>query len=134
MSATWDDPLYLSLRRVLEEAHAQAATGKGKERHAGKNEPFEEQQIVQFGKWQETIDFNVGQAAKKAFEAKRLPYEKARSEILGAINYLAGAVLILDWLNSTASVADSAVSTDVCSKCGNPWNVHAGRLSTECPA
>lgn len=87
---------YASLRSVLARAHAQASSGKGVDRH-GNGKPFEQQLIVTLGQeLQGSTDFNVGQACKKAIEAKRLPVEKAVAELLGAINYLAGAVIILE--------------------------------------
>lgn len=89
-------PDYTELERVLSEAVAQAAAGKGFERHATRGERFEHQQIVQFGRWLGNTGFQVGQACKKALESHRLPREKAKSELLGAINYLAAAVLLVE--------------------------------------
>lgn len=87
-------PGYEALAAVLQDAYNQAASGKGMERHAT-GLPFDEQPM------QKLIDlygpgFALGQAAKKAQEAQRLPYERARAEMLGAINYLAGAVIAAD--------------------------------------
>ena len=93
---------YTALKWVLGLAVEQASAGKGLERHASPGERFEEQQIVKIGLWlgqRGSPDFNLGQAAKKALEAARLPREHAQAEILGAINYLAGAYLILERLN-----------------------------------
>lgn len=90
------DDGYETLREVLARAVEQAARGKGAERHAAKGEPFAEQQIVKFGLWSGNIGFQVGQGAKKALEAQRLPKEKAVAELLGAINYLAAAVIVLE--------------------------------------
>lgn len=84
-------PGYELLAAVLSDAFDQAAHGKGKDRHAD-NLPFERQPM-------QTIaalvggGFLLGQAIKKAQESRRLPYERARAELLGAINYLAGAVI-----------------------------------------
>lgn len=89
------DGNYDALKAVLYRAAEQAESGKGKERHAS-NEPFTQQQICQFGRWLDSIDFQVGQACKKALEAKRLPKAKAVDELLGAINYLAAAVILLE--------------------------------------
>lgn len=88
--------LYGSLRAVLEEAGEQASDGKGKERHAGDGEAFVDQQIVQLSEWMGNTGFNIGQACKKSLESTKLPYPRSRLEILGAINYLAGAVIVLD--------------------------------------
>jgi hypothetical protein len=38
--------------------------------------------------------FEIGQACKKALESARLSPEKAVAELLGAINYLAAAVIL----------------------------------------
>lgn len=88
-------PGYESLARVLDQALEQAQTGKGYERHAD-GHPFEEQQIVRIGEWMGSTAFNIGQACKKAIESSRLPSPRDRAELLGAIVYLVGAILILD--------------------------------------
>lgn len=86
---------YASLADVLRRALAQASTGKGHERHAEVNEPFERQVIADMAR-----RFGVGavmaQAFKKSHEAQRLPRERAVAELLGAINYLAAAVIHLE--------------------------------------
>lgn len=90
-------PGYESLADVLDAALSQAQDGKGLERHAGHGEPFESQQIVQLGEWMgPSTVFAIGQACKKSIESTRLPDDRARSELLGAINYLAAAVLVID--------------------------------------
>jgi len=86
---------YDSLRVVLGLALEQAAAGKGKERHALAGQRFEDQEIVQENARMGTTAFGVGQARKKALESMRLPREAAERELLGAINYLAGAYLAL---------------------------------------
>jgi hypothetical protein len=91
------DP-YAELWRVYGLATRQAESGKGRERHAGKGEKFEDQQIVQLGVWMESAGFEVGQAVKKALESFRLPREGAIAELLGALNYLAAAVLVRERL------------------------------------
>lgn len=85
---------YESLRDVLDRAYAQASEGKGHERHAvGK--PFDQQPMQKlislYG-----VGFALGQAAKKAQESQRLPAGHDVAELLGAINYLAGAVIALE--------------------------------------
>jgi hypothetical protein len=92
------EPEYRLLASVLNDALNQAQNGKGKERHAC-GEPFEQQEIclntraVGFG-------YPLGQARKKAREAKRLletrGKDAAMAECLGAINYLAAAVIVMD--------------------------------------
>lgn len=85
---------YHGLFDVLADALDQAQLGKGAERH-GQDKPFEEQPM------QKLIElhgrgFAYGQAGKKAQESERLAYAAARRELLGAIVYLAGAVISLD--------------------------------------
>ena len=88
---------YESLGLALGEAVAQAARGKGSERHAEKDEPFSSQLIMsipkRLGPGGEC--FCLGQALKKICESRRLPPERARAELLGAINYLAAAWSLL---------------------------------------
>lgn len=90
---------YETLAGVLDDALSQAQSGKGSERHAS-GEPFHDQPIVQLGEWMGNTGFVVGQACKKAIESTRLPHGHARSELLGAINYLAAAVIQLDRANA----------------------------------
>lgn len=85
---------YHGLFDVLADALDQAQLGKGHERHA-QDKPFEEQPM------QKLIElhgrgFAYDQAGKKAQESERLAYEAARRELLGAIVYMAGAVINLD--------------------------------------
>ena len=88
---------YESLGLALGEAVAQASRGKGADRHAGKGEPFSDQLIMsipkRLGPGGEC--FCLGQALKKICESRRLPPERARAELLGAINYLAAAWSLL---------------------------------------
>jgi hypothetical protein len=85
---------YDCLRDVLVRAYDQAAKGKGDERHA-QGAAFEDQPM------QKTIDlygvgFALGQSAKKAQESMRLPKDRAIAELLGGINYLAGAIINME--------------------------------------
>jgi hypothetical protein len=87
--------LYIKLSEVLDMALEQASSGKGKERHASE-ESFEKQQICQIPRWQGSIDFDTGQAIKKCLEVNRLSTNEAKiRELLGAINYIAAAIIIL---------------------------------------
>lgn len=61
------DPNYTSLRSVLDEAYAQAATGKGKERHAG-GQPFEDQPMQVISDMLGSNDGMAYQAIKKIRE------------------------------------------------------------------
>lgn len=88
-------PGYESLARILDSALDDAQNGKGLARHSS-GEPFEDQQIVQFGEWMGNTGFAIGQACKKAIESTRLDPGPAILELLGAINYLAAAVLVIE--------------------------------------
>jgi len=83
---------YKTLKAVLDEALLQASVGKGKERHAVEGVPFEKQ-ISCIIEW-ELPGYASGQAAKKIFEASRLPTDRAIHELLGAINYLVIAIIV----------------------------------------
>jgi hypothetical protein len=87
-------PGYEELAEVLGEAIGQAQHGKGKERHAD-GKPFLRQPMLEIGRMVGP-GYMLGQAMKKAQEAARLPgKDKKIAELLGAINYLAGCVLLL---------------------------------------
>lgn len=89
---------YFELKRVLEMAYNQAAEGKGKERHAN-GEKFEDQPIMTIAKGH-GLGYQTGQAAKKLQEAHTLLKLRGKhaaiQEILGAINYAAAAVLLIE--------------------------------------
>ncbi|HZZ05642.1 hypothetical protein [Paraburkholderia sp.] len=87
-------PGYDSLASVLRRAFDQAAKGKGAERHA-QGAPFEAQPMQTISDLV-GIGFVLGQAMKKAQEAQRLPHDAAVRELLGAINYIAGAVIFME--------------------------------------
>jgi hypothetical protein len=85
---------YRELARILKRAYDQAATGKGHQRHARKNEPWHEQHIIVRGRV-----YRGGclyQADKKAEESLGLDRDAAIRELLGAICYLAAEVYILE--------------------------------------
>lgn len=87
---------YTALRTVLDAAFEQAATGKGKERHAS-DKAFERQPIMEIARMVGP-GYQLGQAMKKSQEAfgmiQRGNSTAARAELLGAINYLAAAYLL----------------------------------------
>lgn len=90
-----EDSSYSSLKRVLYMAYDQASSGKGKERHAN-NDTFESQPICQIPRYQGSIDFVTGQAIKKCLEVTKLPTVDAKiRELLGAINYIAAGIIVL---------------------------------------
>ena len=86
---------YQLLANVLLRAHAQASSGKGHDRHSS-GEEFEKQPICALNRLLGSVDGAIFQAAKKAHEARRLPRERAVAELLGAINYLAAAVILVE--------------------------------------
>ena len=93
-SVTLDAPGYYSLAAILQRAFDQASKGKGKERHANEL-PFDQQPMQTIAR-AHGVGFLTGQASKKAEEAHGLPHGAKVAELLGAINYLAGAVLFLE--------------------------------------
>ena len=101
---------YRSLASVLAAAIEQAASGKGKERHARAGEPFEQQKICEITR-RVGFGFPLGQAIKKAEEAPRLG-DRASDELLGAINYLAAAVLVMREEEATQSENRMATAAD----------------------
>mgnify|MGYP007089868407 CR=1 FL=1 len=114
---------YDSLRDVLDRAFAQAATGKGHERHAV-CKPFDQQPMQElislYG-----VGFALGQAAKKAQESQRLPAGRDVAELLGAINYLAGAVIALErGRMSLTHVNDNEQPHDCCPVCQHVDGYH----------
>lgn len=99
-------PGYDKLFDVLMQAFKQAAGGKGKERHARAGVAFDDQPMSQINKQLGSIDGFIYQAHKKSLEAKRLPDGRAQAELLGSINYIAGAVIALDTWAKKDSDAD----------------------------
>jgi len=86
------EELYTKLSEVFDEAFEQASAGKGKERHASEGVPFEEQPIGTITNYV-GLGFPLGQAIKKITESQRLSPDMARAELLGAINYIALAII-----------------------------------------
>lgn len=91
-------PGYRPLQDALNQAYEQSAAGKGKERHAN-TKPFTQQPIMKITREVGT-GFPLGQAAKKIQESAGMLNRKqrgaAKQEILGAIVYLAAAVIYLE--------------------------------------
>ena len=100
---------YESLGLALGEAVAQASRGKGADRHAEKGEPFSDQLIMsipkRLGPGGEC--FCLGQALKKICESRRLPPDRARAELLGAVNYIAAAWCLLGGSASASAPEDA---------------------------
>lgn len=89
------DKAYAKLDEMLNRAYDQAAIGKGSERHGGDGVPFHEQPMFSI---MDLVGagFATGQAMKKAQEAMRLSPDRAVHELLGAINFLAGAAIYIE--------------------------------------
>jgi len=83
---------------LLEDAYrcavAQAAHGKGKVRHAEDGEPFERQIICEVAR-RVGLGYPLGQAVKKIYESQRLGGTAGLDELLGAMNYLAAAFIVM---------------------------------------
>jgi len=92
------EAMYAPLKRVLMTAYNHAAVGKGRERHAN-GDDFINQDIMAIARVH-GIGFQTGQAEKKVRESHgmmaREDFRAARSELLGAINYLAAAYLLIE--------------------------------------
>jgi len=90
--------MYAPLKRVLMNAYNHASVGKGRERH-GNGGDFISQDIMAIARVH-GIGFQTGQAEKKVREShgmiSRSEYRSAKSELLGAINYLAAAYLLIE--------------------------------------
>lgn len=87
------EPLAMTLQAALDQAQA----GKGKERHAN-GRPFDRQPIMEIGRMV-GLGYPTGQAKKKTQEAvgmlNRGEPDRAVNELLGAINYLAAAIMLI---------------------------------------
>jgi hypothetical protein len=90
----YDDD-YEALMGVLRRAYEQASAGKGRERHAAENEPFGQQVICEVTRRLGT-GYPLGQAVKKIYESQRLGGARGVHELLGAINYIAAAVIVME--------------------------------------
>lgn len=86
-------PGYESLATVYDSAIEQASEGKGKERHAEDGEPYERQIICEVAR-RVGLGYPLGQAVKKIYESQRLGGERGVAELLGALNYVAAAVIV----------------------------------------
>lgn len=119
------NPGYESLAGVLQRALDQAQTGKGAERHAN-SLPFDKQPMQTIAS-QVGVGFLTGQAIKKTQEGQTLPTGRDVAELLGAINYLAGAVIFLEGQREPVPSNDNAKpATKKCGHqiCGGPGFLH----------
>lgn len=89
-------PGYEHLAAVLKDAYAQAAFGKGKERHAN-DLPFDHQPMQTISRLLGNPTGMTYQVCKKVVEAMNMKDRAARRrELLGAIVYLAGVIVYED--------------------------------------
>ncbi len=88
-------PGYESLANVLQRAYDQDAQGKGAERHAN-SLPFDKQPMQSLSTLLGDHTGLLYQAMKKIQESTRMDKDAAVRELLGAINYCAGAVIFLE--------------------------------------
>ena len=90
---------YESLDRVLQAAFDQAACGKGVRRHANGDAVFEHQTSGQIAR-HHGVGYPLGQAEKKIRECTgmlaRAEDAAAVQELLGAINYISLAILVIE--------------------------------------
>ena len=85
---------YISLGLVMQSALEQASKGKGRERHASEGEAYEGQIICEVAR-RVGLGYPLGQAVKKIYESQRIGGEKGVAELLGALNYVAAAVIVM---------------------------------------
>ena len=86
---------FSDLRKTLDGAFEQAASGKGAERH-GNGKPWREQPIFKIAEKHGT-GFLSGQAAKKLEESLGLPTKEAKiRELRGVINYVAALIQMIE--------------------------------------
>lgn len=112
------NPGYESLQGVLQRALDQAQDGKGAERHAD-SKPFHEQPMQTIAA-QVGIGFLTGQAIKKTQESQGLPAGRDVAELLGAINYLAGAIIFLESQRPPVAANDNALTCSAAEANGLP--------------
>jgi len=99
---TAPDEAYQKLWDVLMDAYNQAAHGKGCIRHTTHPQKFEHQKICEISRRLGSIDGLAFQAIKKTYEACRAydmhQEERAVADLLGAINYIAAMVILIqEW-------------------------------------
>lgn len=91
------DTGYDKLVEVMSRAHDHAARGKGKERHAN-DLPFEQQRMLSIARGLKSPPDSLAyQVIKKVTEGLQMSeHGRTVGELLGAINYIAGIVILLD--------------------------------------
>ena len=126
------DHPYYDLAKVFYSAFLQASAGKGMERHAySDREPYSDQVLCEMDK---RLGGNaIGpryQAVKKIYESARMEPDRAIKEILGAINYLAAAVIILNEKPSTLN-SSTKTSKDINDLIDDNFKVEAKKMTTD---
>ena len=109
---------YEKLVAVYQDAHDQAAKGKGDERHAN-GQPFHEQRMQQISGLLRSSDGMAFQAIKKLTEGLQFEdHARREAELLGALNYVAGIVIYYrEAINEAAfdtGIPVSAAFKDAC--------------------
>ena len=126
-------PGYESLARVLQRAYNQAAQGKGAERHAC-NRPFTEQPMQSISELLGSETGLLYQAMKKIQESQRMDQDAAIRELLGAINYIAGAIIFKEGKQGELPFArSSALKTEWVkgqAKVSGDWTCRHGNDAT----
>lgn len=94
------EPGYEGLAAILDEALAQAQSGKGKDRHARDGQRFEDQPIFAINQLLGSLDGNAYQIIKKVSEAvgqiRKGNAAGGRRDLLGAIVYAAATIALAD--------------------------------------
>lgn len=99
---------YEKLVAVYQDAHDQAAKGKGDERHAN-GQPFHEQRMQQISGLLRSSDGMAFQAIKKLTEGLQFEdHARREAELLGALNYIAGIVIYYRELQDTRPLDNDA--------------------------
>jgi hypothetical protein len=98
-------PGYESLATVYDSAIEQASEGKGRERHASEGEAYEDQIICEVAR-RVGLGYPLGQAVKKIYESQRIGGERGVAELLGALNYVAAAIIVMREGMETAPKAE----------------------------
>lgn len=126
-------PGYEALAEVLHRAYNQAALGKGAERHAC-SRPFTEQPMQAISDLLGSDTGLLYQAMKKIQESQRMDQDAAIRELLGAINYIAGAIIFKEGKQGILPVArSSALKTEwenERAKASGDWTCRHGNDAT----
>lgn len=120
-------PGYTHLSDVFARAYQQAALGKGAERHAD-NRPFTEQPMQTISDLLGNHQGLLYQAMKKIQESNRLDTDAAVRELLGAINYIAGAVIHMEKKQTEIDLGPSEATKELLDRAAH-WTCGHGSTS-----